>query len=108
MRTLYTVKSNPVSGREDEFNAWYTDVHMAEVLRIPGFLSAQRFELASQQMQPDQSHNYMAVYEIDGDDISGVFEALRGASWLTLSDALDMSSVEISVFTPMTDTFNTD
>ena len=40
--------SNPVEGREAEFNQWFDTVHIPEVLRVPGFASVQRFEAAAQ------------------------------------------------------------
>ena len=43
MKTLYIVKANPMIGREDEFNRWYDEIHLDEVLQISGFKSAQRF-----------------------------------------------------------------
>ena len=33
--------SNPVEGREAEFNQWFDTVHIPEVLRVPGFASVQ-------------------------------------------------------------------
>ena len=42
---LFLVFSNPVEGRDGEFNEWYDTVHVPEVLAIPGILSAQRFDL---------------------------------------------------------------
>ncbi len=28
--------TNPLEGRDDEFNDWYTNVHLADVLKLPG------------------------------------------------------------------------
>jgi hypothetical protein len=39
-RDLYLVFSNPVEGREDEYNAWYDEVHLPDVQRIPGVVGA--------------------------------------------------------------------
>ena len=97
MTTLYMVKSNPVDGKDDEFNRWYTDVHLPEVLQIDGFESAQRFCLTEQQIQP-QSRRYLAIYTINGDDIDGTLANLRSMRSFNMSDALDMSSIEISIF----------
>jgi hypothetical protein len=97
MTTLYMVRSNPVEGKEDEFNRWYSDVHLPEVLQIEGFYNAQRFCLTPQQLQP-QAHRYLAIYAINGDDIDGTLENLRNMRSFNMSDALDMSSIEISIF----------
>ncbi len=42
------VLSNPVAGHEAEYNTWYNTQHISEVLKIPGFESAQRFKLIPQ------------------------------------------------------------
>jgi hypothetical protein len=39
------VFSNPVPGMEDEFNEWYSDRHVHEIVRVPGYVSAQRFRV---------------------------------------------------------------
>ncbi|MFY9648947.1 MAG: hypothetical protein WAK83_05560 [Trebonia sp.] len=45
MRKIQLVYSNPVPGMEDEFNEWYSSRHVHEILRVPGYLSAQRFRV---------------------------------------------------------------
>jgi len=37
------VFTNPVEGRDDEYNDWYTNTHLPDVLKIPGITGAQRF-----------------------------------------------------------------
>ena len=37
MRKIQLVYSNPVPGMEDEFNEWYSDRHVHEILRVPGY-----------------------------------------------------------------------
>ncbi len=34
----YVVHSNPVAGREDEYNDWYSNRHLADVVAVPGAL----------------------------------------------------------------------
>ena len=96
MKTLYIVKANPIIGREDEFNRWYDEIHLDEVLQISGFKSAQRFIVTEQQMQASQSHSYLAIYELD-DDLEKTLQNLREASWLTMNDALDFATIDVSV-----------
>ena len=103
MTTLYLVKSNPVRGKEAEFNDWYTQVHMKEVLQVPGFRSAQRFELTPEQMIETQAHQYLALYEIDGEAVAETIAAIKSAGWMQMSDAMDFGSLEVSVFTSLTD-----
>jgi len=42
---IQVVFSNPVADREDEFNEWYDNVHIPELLTVPGMLSATRYAL---------------------------------------------------------------
>lgn len=65
------VFTNPVEGREGEFNRWYDEVHLPEVLAVPGFLSATRYAVT----QPGgdiPSHRYVAIYEMEADDPDAV------------------------------------
>ena len=103
MTTLFMVRSNPKPGQETAFNDWYTDVHLPEVLGIQGFLSAQRFTLNAAQIQSDQAQSYLAIYEIDTDNVPGTLEQLSKASQLNMSDAIDPTSIDISIFSAITD-----
>ncbi|AHH17580.1 hypothetical protein NONO_c27880 [Nocardia nova SH22a] len=74
----YVVLTNPVTGREDEFNDWYSNTHVHDVLRVPGFVAAQRFELAgaAQRAEPPYPWSYLALYEIETDDLPSVMDDL--------------------------------
>ena len=69
------VLSEPTPGQEDEYNRWYNDVHLGEVVRVPGFVSAQRFSLHTP-MGGEFPHKYLSIYEIDCDDPQQVLDAL--------------------------------
>jgi hypothetical protein len=45
---------------EKEWNAWYNDVHLPEIVDCPGFKSAQRY-VAN---ESDGSRRYISVYEL--------------------------------------------
>lgn len=64
---MLIVLSEPVPGREDEYNDWYTDTHLAEVVATPGFVAAQRFVLADVDGNEGAPHGYVAIYEVEGD-----------------------------------------
>ena len=85
------VQSRPVPGREEDYHAWYSGVHLQEVLTVPGFHSAQRFGLHSVQRSssnPEPPFPFLAVYDID-DDPRTVFDALAAArERLTSTDAV--------------------
>ena len=61
------VLTNPVEGREDEYNEWYSDRHLEDVLAVEGFEAAQRFEFVPSGLSPDAPYRYLAVlHESEG------------------------------------------
>ena len=102
----FIVFTNPVEGKESEYNDWYNRQHIPDVLNVPGFVSGQRFRLADAQMSRDdnRTHKYLAVYEIETDDLAGTLKELRargGTAEIVLSDAIDTKNVATYVFTPV-------
>ncbi|HEY4333393.1 MAG TPA: hypothetical protein VGM78_12510 [Ilumatobacteraceae bacterium] len=67
-RFVQIAYSNPKPGREDEYNEWYDNDHLPDVVGIPGYVAGQRYELAPYQRPhlPAPRHRYMALYEIEG------------------------------------------
>jgi hypothetical protein len=45
------VFSNPVTGREDEYNKWYDNQPAADVISVPGFVSAQHYAFSDVQLR---------------------------------------------------------
>jgi hypothetical protein len=92
------VFSEPVDGHEDEYNKWYDEVHLREVVAIDGFVAAQRFKLSEAQFDPSGKGipaRYLAIYDIESDDVSAVLDSLAGAGdKMTMSDALDASAAK--------------
>ena len=85
---MLVVFANAADGRDEEFNRWYNDVHLGDVLGIEGFVAAQRFELKGMP-GADSPHRYLALYEIETDDVDAVVERLTSsAGSMVLSDAL--------------------
>ena len=41
-KNLLLVLSNAVEGKEDEFNDWYSNVHLHDGVKVPGFVAAVR------------------------------------------------------------------
>ena len=92
------VFSDPVEGREDEYNDWYDDIHIDEVLEVDGFVACQRFVVDDD--TADAPARYLAVYEIDADDPVAAYSTLRGAvGEMNVTDAIDRSSVSAWIFT---------
>jgi hypothetical protein len=103
----FVVFTNSVAGKDAEFNTWYNTNHVPDVLNVPGFVAAQRFRLADTQFTRDESSrafNYLALYEIETDDIAATLKELRargGTADIVPSDAIDTKKVGTYVFTPV-------
>ena len=82
------VFTNAVEGRDDEYNQWYDEVHLVEVLALPEFVGATRHKLAAAQMFPDQAHGYLAIYEYKGDAADAVAALGAAADSFNMSEAL--------------------
>ena len=89
---VFMVLTNPVEGGDEVYNDWYTNRHIADVLTIPGVVAAQRFKLSDKQrMAAPHPWQYLAIYEIETDDLDTVITALRersGGETMPLTPAL--------------------
>lgn len=64
---IFCVFTNPVPGKENEYNAWYED-HINQILSLRGFAAAQRFKFNPARQRPGAPPNpyqYLAIYELD-------------------------------------------
>lgn len=106
MKYIFVVMTNARPGREDEFNAWYTDRHIPDILRVPGVVAAQRFQLAQvQRRDPPYPFKYLATYDIEIDDLNKTINGLlagREAGTIPLSDAMDPENM-FFIFEPVTE-----
>ena len=104
----FVVMTNPTEGKESEFNEWYNKNHITDVLNVPGFVSAQRFRLAEAQLggEASKTFKYLAIYEIETDDLAGTLKELRArgeTGEIVPSDAIDMKKIGSFIFTPVAD-----
>jgi hypothetical protein len=92
------VMSNPVEGQEDEYNRWYDEQHLKDVLAVDGVVSAQRFKATD--LAPT-THGYMAVYGVDTDDLPatmGAIGARFGTERMPKSPAYDDANQAVYVY----------
>jgi hypothetical protein len=84
------VESAPVSpDREAEYHKWYNEVHLPEILSVEGFVSARRFAPV------DGNGPFVAIYEVDTDDLQAAAERLYA-----LGQSGQMSSLELLNMNP--------
>jgi hypothetical protein len=92
--------SRPIEGRENDYNEWYQNVHMPQVVSLDGFVSARRYKLA-QHLQGEASLPYAAIYKIETDDLGtmlGHFVAAAKSGQLRRSDAVDYAASQMGIF----------
>lgn len=103
-RYNWAVLTNAEADREEDFERWYNEVHVPDLLRVPGVVGVTRGKLASSQTKPgpdgiavvatEQSglkYSYLALYTIETDDLDFVLQMVAdraGTSDMVMSDAL--------------------
>jgi hypothetical protein len=93
---ILVVQSRPSDpSRDDEFNEWYADTHIPEVCAIPGIVSARRYKVhdAGFVRADPSAPRYLAIYEIDTDDLADPLEELvtrAGDGRIAMSDVLQL------------------
>jgi hypothetical protein len=88
---IILVESRPSSPeRDQEYNTWYDEVHRGEIVALDGFVSARR-------LRPVGGEGpYVAIYEIEGDDLQAILDNLiASADQLDISDALQLDPAPI-------------
>lgn len=108
-KQILVVVSNPIPGHDEEYNRWYSEQHLDDVLRVPGMIAAQRFKLALDGAK-SLPGPYLAIYEMETDDPAPdpkeTFEALAKAAsggQMPMTPALDTENMVASVFRPITE-----
>jgi len=71
---FFLVFSDPVPGREAEYNTWYDEQHAPDVTSIPGFVSSRRYILAEKQLRAVAllKPKYLIIYRIETSDPAAV------------------------------------
>jgi hypothetical protein len=99
-RAIMAVFSNPASPEtEAEYNRWYDEVHVKEVLDLPGVVTATRYRLADGAHSASSEHRYLAVYEVDGSPQAVLAEF--GSRDMTMSPAIDTAGARILLWEPI-------
>ncbi|MFV2175848.1 hypothetical protein ACFHW2_35535 [Actinomadura sp. LOL_016] len=86
-KSILHVMTRPASPEvTDEYNRWYEDAHMPEVVALEGFVSARRYGPTK------DGDPYVAVYEIEGDATEAMkrLNQAMGDGSVSLSDKVQM------------------
>jgi hypothetical protein len=71
-RYVYLVMSDPLPGREADFNDGYQNMHMGDLVQLPGWTGAQRFRLvgvAPRTTQPLYRRGNLIIWDQEGADL---------------------------------------
>jgi hypothetical protein len=82
-KALFLAWSSPVDeASEAEFGSWYEGTHIPQVrAAIPAISAVHRYRAAEAPASPAApAHRYLAVYELDTDDVAGAMAALGAAA----------------------------
>lgn len=107
---LLLVFTNAVEGREAEFDRWYDDTHVPQVLDVPGVLAAQRYRVAELETPevegvpapPPPAHRHLVIYRLDrdGNDVMAEFGTRLATGALDLSADMDLETIGLAVWHP--------
>ncbi|MBT2186074.1 DUF4286 family protein [Sphingobium nicotianae] len=61
------VFTNPRDHRDDEFNQWYDERHLSDLLSLPGMKTAERYKVVL-----GEGWRYLAIYDVETDDLDGL------------------------------------
>lgn len=75
---LMIVLTEPTEGREREYNDYYDNTHLEEVLATTVQTRAQRYKLAAEVGEPCPLP-YLAVYESEGESAQAVLDDLNAS-----------------------------
>ncbi|MFC5752234.1 hypothetical protein [Actinomadura rugatobispora] len=99
---IMVVQSGPSDpAREDEYNEWYGKTHLADVCAVPGFVGARRYKVRDGGGEGGAGPSYLAIYEIEADDLAAPLAELRARSisgQIKMSDALQMDPAPVVTF----------
>jgi hypothetical protein len=94
------VYTSPAEGREDEYNAWYDDVHLPEFCALPGVINGRRFQVTSK--TADGKPTYAAIYETSTHprEVLAAMNAAVEDGSVHMTDAVDQTSVTFTFLKP--------
>ncbi len=95
---LVLILTEPMQGREEEYNDYYENLHLREVIETTNLKTAQRFKLAAQAGESCPLP-YLAVYETEAEHAEDVIKNLNETrSAREQSDALNRHTGRVWVF----------
>lgn len=100
-RYFYFVFTRAKPGQDKEFNHWYSERHIFDLVAIPGIAAAQRFRLVDSLSRAPMA-DYLAIYEFSDLELAlaGIAER-RGTDRMPSTEAIDREASRGVVFRPL-------
>jgi len=95
-----TVNTDPA--KEREFNAWYDDIDIPDVLKVSGYMRARRGRTVlparteAQTARPEEQGHYVALYNIESAAIDKTIIDMLMATWKMLSEGRDTPLLKVT------------
>ena len=82
-RYVMLVFANPIPGKEAEFNDWYSNTHMGDLVQLDGWMGAQRFRIVTN-VSPRPSaagyaHGYLIIWDIEDSEAAAPLGRMTAA-----------------------------
>ncbi|WP_419825530.1 hypothetical protein [Sphingomonas sp.] len=110
-KSIMIVLSKPVSQEDEEaYNRWYSDVHLAEIVALPGVTGAARYKIAELALPSEPSkrtQKYIAIYELTANTEAELqafvdnMNASIGAGNFDMSGPMDFNDVDAMLALPI-------
>ena len=71
------VFTDAVAGLEKEFNEWYQNTHLKDIVSLENFDAAQRYKFTMNITDGANLAPYLAIYDIETDDIQAAIKSMN-------------------------------
>jgi hypothetical protein len=82
-RYVMLVFANPIPGREVEFNDWYSNTHMGDLVQLDGWTGAQRFRMVTsvspRPTPAGYTHGYLIIWDLEDTEASAPLGRMTAA-----------------------------
>lgn len=88
--------SRALPGREADYERWYDETHIPDMLQVPGCVAAQRFRVA-RNVAGETDFPYCTIYEFDAESADAALGAMGAAMQsgkVRMSDTIDATSAQ--------------
>jgi len=98
------VFSRPIAGKDTEFNQWYDQQHVPDMLSIPGFTAAQRFVTVQAATPTSTLPPYLVIYDVNTRDLDAtnaeVMHRIK-AGTIRKGKAIDYPGIVTFIYAPL-------